>query len=178
MKTLEKEFISNVDHCGKHRFVQLKREGDVAVYCRYKLDGIIFGYEVFRIKVVKEGSPLPGGIFVEEDYEVYPSKNAFGRTAIFFATRNEIKADSIYKIFIDRFGDNNEPISGEVKDTSVFVVPSGEFTIKMLMKQNANKSYNDSYSYIKSQIDKTIKVVNGPALEKGKGKPAKYYAKM
>tara|TARA_R110000868_G_scaffold404172_1_gene682076 strand:- start:1112 stop:1459 length:348 start_codon:yes stop_codon:yes gene_type:complete len=108
MKLLKKEFVSNVDHCGDHKFVQLKRTNSIAVYARYKMDGWIFGYEVFKIKTVKAGSPLPNNTVVAEDYESYPGKNAFGKTAMFFSAGNKkTDPENLYNIFVKRFGECN-----------------------------------------------------------------------
>jgi len=175
MKILEKEFVSNVDHCGSHKFVQVKRDKDVAVYCRYKMDNSIFGYEIFKIKVVKEGSPLPGGIFVKEDYEVYPSKNAFGKTAMFVTARQVYNTDKLLEMFYKR---HKEPGEESVKDTSAFVLPKGKFTVKMLMTQNPIKNYNDCYLYLRTQLNKTIKQVEVETESKGKGKPSNYYVQI
>ena len=176
MKILEKEFVSNVDHCGSHKFVQMKREGDVAVYCRYQSDNAIFGYEVFRIKVVKEGSPLPGGAIVKEDYEVYPSKNSFGKTALYFATCEALNVDKLITSFNERF--NKEADNDVIKDTSEFVIPGSEFTVKMLMSVNPKKNYNDCYLYLKENLNKTITQVDKSVKPKGKGKPSNYYIKL
>ena len=82
MKKLEQTFIKNCDACGPHTFTQLRREGDAAMYRRNRVsDGSIHTYEVFLVKTVKAGAPLPGGGVVAEDYERYPGNNSFGRYA-------------------------------------------------------------------------------------------------
>jgi len=81
---LQTEFVMNADESGDHVFTQLKRDGNVCLYRRTKaLDGRKMGFEVFVTKTVKAGAPLPGGGFVEKDYESYPGKSAFGKTAWF-----------------------------------------------------------------------------------------------
>ena len=46
---------------------QVTRTPSVAMYARASQDapGLIYGYEVFHVKVVEAGTPLPGGKTVE-----------------------------------------------------------------------------------------------------------------
>lgn len=81
MKKLQKEFSSNVDKVGLNKFVQLRKENGVAMYERFNTDGSHRSYEVFSIKVIPKGAPLPNGKTVEESYESYPGSSVFGRTA-------------------------------------------------------------------------------------------------
>jgi hypothetical protein len=78
MKKLELNFETNADQTGKMRFIQLERCDTVALYRRDRMDGKVFSYELFKIKVVKAGTKLPNGKVVEEDYEKYPTKHNFG----------------------------------------------------------------------------------------------------
>jgi hypothetical protein len=79
MKSLQKTFQTNADKMGTHQFTLIKRTSTVAMYRRDWLDGKLHSYEVFKVKTVKAGAPLPGGSFVQEDYESYPGKGGFGR---------------------------------------------------------------------------------------------------
>jgi hypothetical protein len=82
MKNLEQTFVMNADKCGNHKFTQIRREAIVAAYKRNRVsDGRFQGVEVFLIKTIKEGAPLPGGGQVAEAYEQYPGASAFGRHA-------------------------------------------------------------------------------------------------
>ena len=81
MKNLEKRFVCNTDKSGDNTFVEAFRQDNVAVYDRYDTEGKYRGSEVFIVKVVKEGAPLPNGTFVSESYEQYPGTHAFGKTA-------------------------------------------------------------------------------------------------
>jgi len=81
MKNLQKEFTGNFDRVGNTKFVQLKKENGVAMYERQNMDGTFRSYEVFIVKVVEKGTPLPGGNTVQETYEQYPGCAAFGKTA-------------------------------------------------------------------------------------------------
>ena len=81
MKKLQKEFTGNYDKVGMNKFVQIRKENGVAIYQRFNTDGTPRSYEVFIIKTVPKGAPLPNGKLVEESYEQYPGANAFGKTA-------------------------------------------------------------------------------------------------
>ena len=81
MKKLQKEFTANYDKVGNNKFVQLRKEDGVAMYERLNMDGTHRIYEVFIVKVVEKGTPLPGGNKVQETYEQYPGCAAFGRYA-------------------------------------------------------------------------------------------------
>lgn len=65
---------------------QIKRNNKVALYSRRAQSSkTIQGYELFIVKVRCKGQALPGGGFEEEDREVYPSAQKFGKTAVFLA---------------------------------------------------------------------------------------------
>ena len=176
MKQLEKEFIKNVDSCGDNRFFQLLRKNDVAVYSRTKLDGRICSYEVFKIKVIKAGTSLPGGGVVEEDYERYPSKNDFGKTAMHIGTfNNQIDPESLYETFSKKYNllDENK------NSTSLneFILPEGIFTVKNMLELNPLKNYTDCYQYIKLNEGVTVEFVEQRLSESGRGKPSNFYQK-
>lgn len=81
MKKLKNQFTMNADKVGDNIFTQLKREGKVAIYMRSWPDGEVKSYEVFIIKTVEKGTPLPNGKTVEETYESYPGAASFGKSA-------------------------------------------------------------------------------------------------
>lgn len=83
MIRLEEKFVKNADFTGEHTFTLVKRTEDVALYSRHKEDGALFGYEVFLVKIVKEGAKLPNGTVVEESYEKYATKNTIGPSGYF-----------------------------------------------------------------------------------------------
>lgn len=175
MKILPSEFIKNVDSCGDHRFIQLYRDENIALYIRKKLNEVIFGYECFKIKTVKAGTQLPGGALVEEDYEVYPSKNAFGKSAIYISGPHIIKPEVIIEMFKKRFSAIKTEESSE---ESEFKIPSDFFTIKMLMTLNPDKTYIECYNFIKSQLGTHLKIVEDAILTSGKGRAANVYQKI
>lgn len=82
MKTLPLRFQKNCDHVGVNTFVQVKREGNVAMYQRLNKDGTTRSYEVFLVKTRLKGQPLPNGTVEAEDREVYPGAKSFGRFAV------------------------------------------------------------------------------------------------
>jgi len=174
MKTLEKEFIRNVDMCGDNRFVQVKREGDFCAYIRYKIDKSVFGYELFKVKVVKAGSRLPNNTLVEEDYEVYPSKHAFGKTASFYSFKNEININSLFKTFVSTFKSHDE--KEIVNITNEIILSNEPFSVKTLMTLNPTKSYLECYQYIKENLDKTIVFIE--KVPSSRGKPTNLYKKI
>lgn len=67
---------------------QITRSDRAAIYARSRVNepDTIHGYEVFLIKTIEAGSPLPGGKTVAETYESYPGSTAFGKTAWFYPT--------------------------------------------------------------------------------------------
>ncbi len=80
---LQKQFVTNADGCGDHVFTQLERSGNFAVYSRknVKTDKVVW-FEVVTIKTVKAGTVFAkGSAPTEFDYESYPGKSSFGRTA-------------------------------------------------------------------------------------------------
>ena len=90
MKTLAQEFTQATDGLTPHRFKQLKRDGSVCLYARYDLrkpEGVVFGYEVFVVSVLKKSAKwgTPGD-------ETYPRSNSFGRTAYFCTTLDRAMA--------------------------------------------------------------------------------------
>lgn len=89
MKTLAQEFTQATDGLAKHSFKQLKRNDKVVIYELRKLDGTLFGYEVFIVK--SHTFPKQDGSRTEPA-ETYPRANAFGRTAYFCSTLDRANA--------------------------------------------------------------------------------------
>ncbi len=81
MKKLQKSFTMNADKMGNNLFTQIKRDNNVAIYHRTSPTSNFQSFEVFTIKTIEKGSPLPNGKFVEETYESYPGHASFGKTA-------------------------------------------------------------------------------------------------
>jgi hypothetical protein len=183
MKLLETQFVSNADKCGNNTFIQLKKEDGVALYERRTPDNKFKCYEVFIINVQKQGHVFPNGTVVEEAYELYPGKNAFGRTAACckFLDQAEDHFDRLKK----RVNDVVAVAEDDVDDKPIEViaytseadvsVPAGEFTVNMLM-QATNMSQPKVHTMVKGWIASGKVVVVGNRASGGRGRPAVVYA--
>lgn len=90
MKTLSEEFDMNADGLGVNHFKLIKRKGKVVIYERTRQDGILLGFEVFKVN--QTTFPLVSG-GRSAIAETYPRATAFGKTAYFCMsqTRAEIR---------------------------------------------------------------------------------------
>lgn len=195
MKTLPLERIWTGDSQGAnpvtHR--QVKRTDRVAMYsCHHKNVEKPIGYEVFLVNKRLKGQPLPGGVFEEEDREVYPSANSFGKIAWYCST-----LESAEKRFNELT--NNTPvvvekdIEQEVETVPVVVVegkrgrgrpkkevpavkfPDKEFTMQDILDINViNRS--TLYFIIQDFIQEGVVDVVRREV-RGKGKPTVIYKK-
>ena len=186
MKKLQKEFTANYDKVGNNKFIQLRKENGVAMYERQNMDGSHRSYEVFIVKVVEKGTPLPGGNKVQETYEQYPGCAAFGKTA--FDCKTIDRAESRFAELVEkvkasteakeeaektgkpvRRGRKANPKSATVK------VPSGKFTMKMLINEY-QLPQPTLYLIVKQWITEAkVAVVDSIRNESGRGKPALVY---
>jgi len=190
MKKLQLKFQTNADGCGLQTFIQIKRNTNSALYSRQRADGSIHSYEVFKVRLVKKGAPLPGGLFVEEDYEAYPGKSAFGKTAYSCKTldRAEIRYEELLKAKIDADAaeEADEDISHtkssdaspgkrgrKAVDRSGLNIPKDKFTIKQLHLLNPNVSFALLYQHIRGLLNIEFKIV--ATLQGGRGKPTLVY---
>jgi hypothetical protein len=200
MRTLETVKIWSGDGLGQASAVtltQLKRTSDVALYQRTQKSGASQGYEVFMVKVVEAGAPLPGGGVVEESYEQYPTANRFGRTA--WAPASLDHAERIYENLVrglkpcdvseaDDEEGNETPeiptvprVSGQrgriKKELPVLTLPDKEFTVGELAEAN-KVEYPIAYQFIKAALEiKTIKFVR-TERRNAKGKESSIYSKI
>ena len=136
MKILEKQFECNTDKSGDQIFRQMRKKDGVAMYQRIRPDGSIKGYDVFIIKTIKAGTPLPHGKSVAEDYEQYPGAAQWGKTA--WSPSSESAAEEKFDDLVLRMrSEIGQPKRRGRKAvaTTKFVVPSGKFTMKMLVEQ-------------------------------------------
>lgn len=199
MKKLQIEFQSNVDKCGIHTFKQIKRNSKVAMYQRIRLDGTSHSFEVFKIKIVKAGAPLPNGSVVPEDYEQYPGTSSFGKHA--YSCMNIDRANYWYDL-INKGLDEIEEAAGESEnsdkksssknntekkssggkrgrkpaDRSKLVIPKDKFTMKHLQLANPNYSYAFLYQHIKGILNIEVKIVE--TISGGRGKPVLVFEKI
>jgi hypothetical protein len=176
MKSLSTEFTCNADKCGTTVFRQMRRSDGVAMYQRIRPDGGIKGYEVFIIKTIKAGTALPGGKSVAEDYEQYPGAAQWGKTA--WSPGSEAAADEKFDALVKRLrSEVGQPKRRGRKATAAttFVVPSGKFTMRMLIEQTG---MTQPVLYIRLQkLIKEGKVVEVDRVrtETGRGRLAVVY---
>jgi hypothetical protein len=186
MKKLQKEFTGNFDRVGNTKFIQIKKENGVAIYERQNMDGSTRSYEVFIVKVVPKGTALPGGNTVQETYEQYPGCAAFGKTAYDCKTIDtaEKRFDELVKKVKDSADAKEEAVKtgNPVKrgrkansKTATVTVPSGKFTMKMLMSEY-QLPQPTLYLIVKKWIaEAKVGVVDSVRNESGRGKPALVY---
>jgi hypothetical protein len=176
MKTLEKEIIWTGDGFGEANAItlrQVKREGRVCVYERIKKNGTHDGYEVFTVKVVEAGAPMPGGGVVAETYESYPRANSFGRTA--WHLRGMPLVDQRFQELLTK---QNALDSDDEEAAVALSVPVVEFTCGELAETNSI-TYAEAQCFIKENLDKTIKLVRTGRKEgQTRGKPSNFYVKI
>ena len=187
MKKLQKEFTGNYDKVGMNKFVQIRKENNVAIYQRFNTDGTPRSYEVFIVKVVPKGAPLPNGKFVEESYEQYPGANAFGKTA--FDCRDIGQAEERFDQLVIKAKDSADA-KEEAAKTGVrnrgrrgsgtkikldMTLKSGtKFTAKFLMSV-LGVTQPVLFPIIKQWEKEGSIKVNGSVKGEGKGRPATEY---
>ena len=186
MKKLEKQFTGNYDRVGMNKFVQLRKENGVAIYERFNSDDSHRSYEVFIVKVVPKGAPLPNGKTVEESYEQYPGANAFGKTA--YDCRTLAQAEERFDQLVQKVKDSVEakeeaaktgkPNRGRRSVTKKTVNPPSKgtkFTMKFLVT-DTGLTQPVLFPIIKNwEKDGLIKVNGYIKPEGGKGRPSIEY---
>ena len=189
MKLLETEFVKNCDLSGNDRFIQLKKEGNVALYRREHMDGEEKAFEVFQFKTVLEGAGQRGGGTVKESYEQYPGGKAFGKTAWYISGGNAIeRAHEMFDNLVrGKVEVELEPEEAEETDEVVPVVkvskapmkdgltfPKGPFTQRELATHNKLENYKVVYSDLMKGLANGKLKVSGerPSI---RGKPAKLF---
>lgn len=177
MRLLETEFVSNCDKMGDNKFVQVKRNDNVAIYHRKDMNESDIGYEVFEIRKVFAGSPLPGGNIVQESYEGYPGAKSFGKNAYFTLTleRANVLFDEINQKISEKLMDDYKPKRGRKKATKPSVqVPDGEFSVKMLMTQTG-MTQPQLQPILKQWLNDAVVVVKRKIKSEGRGRPSFVY---
>ena len=192
MKQLEKTFVKNCDGYGNHTFTQIRREGIIAAYRRNRVkDGTPVGYEVFLIKTVKAGSPLPGGGMVAESYEQYPGAAAFGRHAwsISWGPSAEARVNRKFEELlkgeipvVEVEGEETEieiiPVIrvGKRKDRRPLNLPDYPFSQKELASLNGIENYKEVYTDLqRMKADGTL-VLAGQRENLTRGKDIQLFA--
>jgi hypothetical protein len=177
MKQIEPEFQTNANQTGVQIFRCIKTEvnpsgKNVYLYSRTKLDGKIFGYEIFIPQITKAGTvqTFPNGVTrtIEDDTENYPGASAFGKTAHFC-----IDMENAEKKFTQMMGQievEEESVEEVVEESPIEVpkaiklprgkkpeilIPVGEFSIDQLAQHN-DVSYatarNGLQFFLQSQV--------------------------
>ena len=152
------------------------------------------GYEIFKVKVVKAGTPMPGGGVVAEDYEQWPGDNAFGRTAWHCHSLKwvEKRFDEITNkalgIVEEPEIEDEETVETETQPTRgrgrpraeipTMTIPTVEFTVGDLAEAN-NVEYHIASMYVKENVGKLFKL-NRTGRKEGttRGKPSNFYVKI
>lgn len=186
MKKLQKEFTGNYDKVGMNKFVQLRKENGVAIYERFNTDDTHRSYEVFIVKVVPKGAPLPNGKTVEESYEQYPGANAFGKTAYdcrtlaqaeerFDQLVQKVKNSAEAKEEAIKTGKPNKGKRSTTKKTVVIPEKGSKFNMKLLIT-NTGLAQPVLFPIVKEWEKNGLIKVNGYVkAEGGKGRPSIEY---
>lgn len=181
MKQLEQKFVRNSDGNGKNTFTQIRRDGDVALYRRETMGGHLVGYEVFKFNVILKGAEGRGGITVDEDYERYPSKGSFGKSAWFIGGKNaEDRAMERFTELVTGIKtvepvnttENDGDDDDETETVPVIRVsnkackdgfswPKGRFTQKELAAFNHIDNYKQVYSDLMKGLSRGIIKIKG-----------------
>lgn len=188
MKKLQKEFTGNFDRVGMNKFVQLKVENGVAMYERQNMDDTFRSYEVFIVKTVEKGTPLPNGKFVEESYQAYPGCASFGKTA--YDCKTIDSAEKRFDELVKKVKDSADAKEEAVKSGKP-VKRGRKASVKMDVKMSLNKGTKFTISmlstytgvdtvYIRKAVNEWLSsgaiTINGTVKsESGRGKPSVEY---
>ena len=188
MKKLQKEFTANYDRVGNTKFVQIKKENGVAIYERQNMDGSLRSYEVFVVKVVEKGTPLPGGNSVQETYEQYPGCAAFGKTA--YDCKSIDQAEKRFDELVKKVKTSNDAKEESIKSGKP-IKRGRKASVKMNVKMPLNKGSKFTISmlstytgvdtvYIRKAVNEWLSsgaiITSGTVKpEGGRGKPAIEY---
>lgn len=177
---LQPVFMKNVDNTGDQIFTQVRREGNLAIYRRNRCcDGSLFGFEVITIRLIPEGTSLPGGAKVESDYESYAGSSAFGKIAWFFPTE-DLADDKLKKVFKEQKASGPTVMAfvhtpAEVIADESHDIPTGEFTQKTFALHNCMPERGVVYSVLQALINKGVVKVSR-RLQMGVGRATVLYS--
>lgn len=203
MKKLELEFVSNVDKLGLHKFRQLKRDGNVAMYERRPVivstknqrrtetvSNYVHSYEVFVVKVTKAGTVFAAGASpTGEDRESYPGYASFGKFA--FSCKTLERAEFRYTELLQRQNEKQQCEHDDAVESDASKSKRGRkakiinmpiprrgatFSMKNLM-QWSGQSQPNLYIRLKRMIEQDLVRVAGTVekLVKTRGKPEVLY---
>jgi len=165
-----------------------------ALYERYKKNGVLKGYEVFIVKIVRAGTPQLGGGVVAEDYEVYPRFRSFGKTA--WQPDSLATAEMYYENLIA--GKRPRDVATEIEDAddaddegqtvpvvhvtkvqkpvAELTLPNGEFSTKELAAQNG-VDYSIAYLFLKGALQASTVKPTRAERRASRGKATQLYVK-
>jgi hypothetical protein len=152
---------------------QIQRNDRVAMYSRAHENCAVRGYEVFLIKVIKAGTPGPGGGVEKEDREVYPRASSFGFTAWCIANldRANYKFEELTKagITADAIKEEGEESGETVIEDEGITWPVGKKFSCTELSELYKVSYTDVYIAIKKAVkDNIIRPAGDEEREEGK----------
>jgi len=184
MKDIPKKFVKNCDGVGDNTFIQVKKEGNVYMYRRERMDGTVKSYEVFLSKFIAKGTPLPNGAVEKEDRMAYPGSASFGKSA--YDCKTEDQAEIRFEQLVKKSKDSEEakdeavrtgkPNRGRRKAKKMEVnKPNGKFTMKFLV-ESTGYSQPQLYPIVQQWLTSgTVAVVGKQKPESGRGKPSLVY---
>ena len=187
MKDIPEKFVKNCDLVGNNTFIQIKKEGNVYMYRRERMDGTVKSYEVFLGKFIAKGTPLPGGAVEKEDRIQYPGSAQFGKTA--YDCKTEAQAEQRFEELLKKSANQAEAKEEAAKtgvrnrgrrgasNKNIVSVPEkgSKFNMKLLIT-NTGLAQPVLFPIVKSWLDSgTVKINGSVKSEGGKGRPAIEY---
>ena len=186
MKDIPEKFVKNCDLVGNNTFIQIKKEGNVYMYRRERMDGTVKSYEVFLGKFIAKGTPLPGGVVEKEDRIQYPGSAQFGKTA--YDCKTEAQAEQRFEELLKKSanqaeakeeaiktGKRNRGKRGTNKINVSVPEKDSKFTMKMLIT-STGLTQPVLFSIVKSWMNSGIVKINGYIKpEGGRGRPSIEY---
>ena len=187
MKDIPTKFVKNCDLVGNNTFIQIKKEGNVYMYRRERMDGTIKSYEVFIGKFIAKGTPLPGGAVEKEDRIQYPGSAQFGKTA--YDCKNESQAEQRFEELLKK-SVNQADAKEEAAKTGVRNRGRRGTSNKIKLDMTLNKGTKFTAKFLMTVLGVTQPVlfpiikqwekdgvikVNGSVKSEGKGRPATEY---
>jgi hypothetical protein len=185
MKDIPKKFVKNCDGVGDNTFIQVKKEGNVYMYRRERMDGTVKSYEVFLSKFIAKGTPLPNGAVEKEDRMQYPGSALFGKSA--YDCKTEDQAETRFEQLVKKSKDSEDakeeavrtgkPNKGrrKAKAKPSIDVPKGKFNMKFLIEATGY-TQPELYPIVKNWLtNNKILVVGKKKAEGGKGRSAFVY---
>ena len=154
-------------------FTLVQRNEKVALFKRtVEKTGRSDGYEVFVVKMRLKGQALPGGLFEQEDREVYPSAGSFGKTAWHIHNLPFAK---------QRFEDLTLKGAVEAEEENApaktYLIPAGDFTTKEFAAAN-NVEYSEATIWLRENTGTLVLITGERKPPAGtRGKASKTFAK-